>query len=342
LISSLCLSWPAAARDTPTFTYLYNFSIANYANGVYPQGNLAIDRNGVLYGTTELGGAYNQCFASSDEGCGTVFALTPPASPSGPWTETVLWSFGATSADSYSPFGVTMGRGGVLYGVASGGGDCGGTIFSLTPPGSRGGTWAEAVIYRFTCAPDGTGPDSGLAIDANGAIYGTTQLGGTSTACSEGCGTVFSLAPPSSPGGDWTETVLWSFGGAGGGFSPRAGVVLGAGGVLYGVTQAGGTGGDGIAFALTPPEGAGGAWAETVLYSFPASATTSTPKRWPWGRAAVRHDIPGRAPLSGRLGVLALAALVPWRPMDRVNHHDLPSPRPGRPYQRQAPWPDDL
>jgi len=81
-----------------------------------------------------------------------VFALTPPASPSGPWTETVLWSFGATSADSYSPFGVTRGRGGVLYGVASGGGDCGGTIFSLTPPGSRGGTWAEAVIYRFTCA----------------------------------------------------------------------------------------------------------------------------------------------------------------------------------------------
>jgi len=109
-------------------------------------------------------------------------------------------------------------------------------------------------------------------IDANGVMYGTTQLGGASTACGEGCGTVFSLVPPSSPGGDWTETVLWSFGGAGGGFSPRAGVVLGAGGVLYGVTQAGGTGGDGIAFALTPPEGAGGAWAETVLYSFPASA----------------------------------------------------------------------
>jgi len=274
LMPSLCLLWPAAARpaDEPTYTNLYAFSIANYANGLYPQGNLAIDGNGVLYGTTQLGGAYNQCDGGSDEGCGTVYSLTPPASPGGSWTETVLWSFGGTPADAANPFGVAMGSGGVLYGAAGGGAGCGGTIFSLTPPGGTGGAWTEAVIYQFNCAPDGEEPNSGLVIDANGVLYGTTVEGGTGACSTFGCGTVFSLAPPAGPGRNWTETVLWSFGGNGDGTNPRAGLEIGTGGVLYGVTPDGGAGGDGVAFSLAPPENSGGAWTETVLYNFPASA----------------------------------------------------------------------
>jgi hypothetical protein len=75
-------------------------------------------------------------------------------------------------------------------------------VFSLRPPASPGDTWTEAVIYQFKCAPDGEGPIPGLVIDANGVLYGTTALGGTSSECSLGCGTVFSLSPPASPGGD--------------------------------------------------------------------------------------------------------------------------------------------
>jgi len=75
-----------------------------------------------------------------------------------------------------------------------------------------------------------------LAAGRKGALYGTTLFGGES-----GYGTVFQLIPPAT-GGLWTETVLHSFSGENGdGASPLAGVVLGANGVLYGVTLGGGS-----------------------------------------------------------------------------------------------------
>jgi hypothetical protein len=47
-----------------------------------------------------------------------------------------------------------------------------------------------------------------------GVLYGTTESGG-SGACSAtgagGCGAVFSLSPPTFPGGDGNEAVLYSF-----------------------------------------------------------------------------------------------------------------------------------
>jgi hypothetical protein len=274
VIPSVCLLSLALAGPTgaQTFTYLYTFDPVNYANGAYPNGNLAIDRNGVLYGTTQMGGVYSQCPGGADEGCGTVYSLTPPAAPGGPWTEAVLWSFGGTPTDAYNPSGVTVDRSGVLYGIAGGGEFGYGTVFSLTPPGSPGGAWTEAVLYRFPGAPDARNPNQGLVIGAGGVLLGTSDEGGTEACGTYGCGTVFSLAPPASPGGDWTETVLWSFGGTGDGTDPQAGVAIGAGGVFYGVTPYGGTGGSGTAFSLAPPEAAGGAWTETVLYNFPAGA----------------------------------------------------------------------
>jgi hypothetical protein len=53
-----------------------------------------------------------------------------------------------------------------------------------------------------------------------------------------GCGTVFSLTPPASPGGSWTETVLHAFSGGDDGGLPRAGPTIGGSGVLYGSTTA--------------------------------------------------------------------------------------------------------
>jgi uncharacterized repeat protein (TIGR03803 family) len=88
---------------------------------------VAIGDGGVLYGTTEAGGT-----ASS----GTVFSLTPPATPGGVWTETVLHSFIGGRTDGEGPRGrLTVDGTGLLYGTTyNGGADYQpGTVFSLTP-----------------------------------------------------------------------------------------------------------------------------------------------------------------------------------------------------------------
>jgi len=270
LSAAFCVS--AQPANTPGLTILHTFSATNYASGYSPTGAIAVGANGVLYGTTQYGGIYNQIFGCS-EGCGTVYSLTPPTAPGGTWTENVLWSFGATSTDAYFPsYGVTMGPDGVLYGQSAGGPGACGTVFSLTPPAQPGGSWQEAIVYAFTCGADGGSPNSSLAIDANGVLYGTGQWGSTGKDCANGCGTVYTLTPPATPGGDWTETVLWNFS-QGGGTWPIGGVVLGPGGVLYGITQNDGfSDQDGVAYSLTPPAAPGGSWTETVLYRFSLSS----------------------------------------------------------------------
>jgi uncharacterized repeat protein (TIGR03803 family) len=83
-------------------------------------------------------------------------------------------------------------------------------------------------------------------------------------------GVVFELSPPSLPGGEWTETPLWSFCAAGGfcpdGMYPVAKLTMDSAGNLYGTTVQGGAYEYGTVFELTP--GSGSLWNETVLYSF--------------------------------------------------------------------------
>jgi uncharacterized repeat protein (TIGR03803 family) len=63
---------------------------------------------------------------------------------------------------------------------------------------------------------------------------------------------LFSLAPPASPGGAWTETVFWSFTGGGDGAYPWAGVATGSNGALYGTTTSGGGSNFGTVFSWQP------------------------------------------------------------------------------------------
>jgi uncharacterized repeat protein (TIGR03803 family) len=62
---------------------------------------------------------------------------------------------------------------------------------------------------------------------------------------------------------------IYSFAGQPDGMSPANGLVADSAGNLYGVAEGGlGNGTLGVVFEMTPPATAGGAWTETILYSF--------------------------------------------------------------------------
>lgn len=204
--------------------------------------------DGVVYGTSE-GGDPDCPF-----GCGLVFSVTPPSAPGGSWTERVLHRFTNQNNDGAGVASVALGPDGVLYGTTSDGGSAGwGAVFSLTPPSSPDGSWAEKILYSFTGTPDAANPNTGLVIGKGGVLYGTSHYGGDGGCQTYGCGAVFSLTPPPSAGMPWTEKVLHAFGGGDDGGLPLAGVTIGRNGVLYGTTTAyGPVGKYGTVFALIP------------------------------------------------------------------------------------------
>jgi uncharacterized repeat protein (TIGR03803 family) len=254
-----------AFAASPAESILYTFQTGG--DGEAPYGGLVADHHGNLYGTTFNGG---------DFGLGTVFKMTPPKKEHGSWTETVIYSFGATDEDGAWPYsGLVIDHHGNLYGTTIFGGNqavcpyCG-TVFMLTAPSSPGGEWTESVLWSFGGSPDGIFPYGTLTMDPKGNLYGTTVLGGSS-----GSGAVFEVTP--SGGGAWNEQVLYNFGQTTvDGGNPFAGVVRNSDGTLYGTTSMGGAYGYGTVYELTKPRTAS-AWAETVLYSFTGGADGGEP-----------------------------------------------------------------
>ena len=213
-----------------TETVLYSFCAQpGCVDGSGPRAGLVLDTSGNLYGTTYNGGA---------NGKGMVFKV----SASG--TEAVLYSFCAQSGcpDGSNPLaGLVLDTNGNLYGTTLKGGANGkGTVFEVSASG------AETVLHSFCAQPgcrDGSSPQAGLVMDANGNLYGTTYYGGAK----RGRGTVFELSP------NGTETVLHSFSANGiDGYNPVAGLVLDTKGNLYGTTLAGGANRGGTVFEVTP------------------------------------------------------------------------------------------
>jgi uncharacterized repeat protein (TIGR03803 family) len=194
-------------------TVLHSFGGAGDAAN--PYATLAIDAIGILYGTTPYGG---------EAGLGAVFSVAPSQDT---WTEQVLCSFpgGAVGAN---PYGGLLIAGGALYGSnANGGSTSAGTVFTCAPAGSGG--WALNVIFDLPSYASSYGT---LIADANGSLYGTTP---GSHGAQANDGIIFKLTPPTESGGEWTATTLFAFPGAQGD-GPRAGVIWGPGGALYGTT----------------------------------------------------------------------------------------------------------
>ncbi len=156
-----------------------------------------IGGNGGLYGTNANGGRNNH---------GDVYSLDPPAAPGGEWKHTEIWVADGNRYGLGPRAGLVIGSGNTLYATAYGGGTgASGLVFSLTPPTTPGAGWTETILYNF---PAGTGwHPMALSLGAGGALYGTTNMGRPSK---QG-GTIFSLTPPTSQGGPWTETTLWEF-----------------------------------------------------------------------------------------------------------------------------------
>ncbi len=227
-----------------------------------PYAGLIFDSAGNLYGTTQLGGAHNQ---------GTVFELSKASNG---WTETVLYSFGGGHDGSHPTGDLVLDAAGNLYGTTTtgGAGSCTqgcGTVFELSPVS---GSWNETVLYSFAGGSDGSQPYAGLVLDNAGKLYGTTLLGGNTGAnCTLGCGTVFELTPAM---GGWNHSVLHAFAAGNDGASPYAGLTFDAAGNLYGVTDAGGSGGKGTVFKLSAADG----WSESVLHAFKGAVDGASPR----------------------------------------------------------------
>jgi uncharacterized repeat protein (TIGR03803 family) len=229
---------------TGTESVLYNFT--GGLDGDYPNGGMARDSAGNLYGTTQYGGTYYD---------GVVFKLTTGGA------ESVLHNFESSSTDGGNPGGnLIRDSSGNLYGsTANGGASFAGTAFEVTASGT------ESLLYSFKGYPvDGAGPyGGGLLRDTSGNLYGVTQDGGTN-----GVGVVFKLTSAGS------ESVLLNFtGGTTGGY-PIDGLAKDAAGNLYGTTYGGGSGagcvyqGCGVLFELTTTG------KEAVLHDFTLSSSS--------------------------------------------------------------------
>jgi uncharacterized repeat protein (TIGR03803 family) len=260
VVGVLMFTMPQAQAQT--FTVLHNFT---GAEGDSPLAGLTLDRAGNLYGTTYVGG---KGFSYCNLGCGSVFKLTHTNAG---WIYSTLYMFNGPEGGNPRAR-VVFGPDGALYGTAVYGGQAvHGVVFRLQPPSSFCHSvqcpWTESVIYAFSGVNDGAYPGMGdLVFDHAGNIYGTTTDGGPNFA-----GTVFQL---SNVNGVWTESVLYSFGAAGDGYSPVGTLALDNDGNLYGTTQYGGPHQGGTVFQLTR---SGSVWTETTLHGFDGTTDGGAP-----------------------------------------------------------------
>ncbi len=200
-----------------------------YSDGAFPQGSVAEDSSGHLYGTAGQGGS---------SGCGVVYKMTNIGTG-----YTVLHNF-TCAPDGYFPGSVVLDAQGNIYGGTSSGGDvqtcpfygCG-IIYKISPSGQ------ETILHTFH-GTEGAVPNE-LMWGADGNLWGTTAGGGTHDQ-----GTIFKITT----GGTYTD--VYDFEGYLNGGVPYAGLIQDSAGNFYGTVGGGIEGciqsGCGMIFEFTP------------------------------------------------------------------------------------------
>jgi uncharacterized repeat protein (TIGR03803 family) len=227
------------------------FRFPSYPKGAYPQGAIAFDRKGNLYGLTVNGGPLGAS--------GVAFELIPR--PVGEWKEVVLYdNVGLPYA------GMVLDHDGNLYGTTDENGTFNeGSVFELSH-GKLG--WQFTNLYSFQ-DPAGVGVQpSDLTADKQGNLFGfAADAGIVCYPHPYSCGTVFEMTRVH---GTWQEKTLYEFKDVADGWGPGYGApVFDRAGNLYGTTGGGGKYGFGTVFKLSPVKGG---WQKTTLYSFPGGA----------------------------------------------------------------------
>lgn len=252
------------ATDGTGYTVLHQFA---GGDGENPEGTLTVGADGMLYGTTMMGGGSSR---------GTIYRISTTGAHEVLYSFPALGRFSAqgmaTNATGANPrSGMLLAADGNFYGTAYQGGEHGhGTLFRLTPTGE------VSVFYAFRGPSfDGSAPLAALTQDAAGNFYGTTERGGYLHR-----GAAFRIAP------DGTFALLHGFTGSSiDGQTPYAGV-LPAHGKLYGASYADTVGGAGtlvhfdtgtggvlpVTFSVSAAEITAGSGV-TLTWNAPAGAT---------------------------------------------------------------------
>lgn len=213
--------------DGSDYRLIYNFIGKQRMDGAEPRGGLLLGSDGVLYGTTSVGGKHNK---------GTVYAINRDGSG-----YRLLWMFGDQVADGASPHaGLTEDRAGRLYGTTVSGGSAGqGTVFSVAKNGRE-----YRILRSFSgLSGDGRNPQAQLIEGKNELLYGVALNGG-----SEASGVIFRMGKD---GKNFASLYSFTARGAVGRW-PQGIIVTGESGLLFGTTSAGGSGGQGAIFRLDP------------------------------------------------------------------------------------------
>ena len=211
------------------YSTLHDFSFSG-GDGYYPL-SLVVGTNGVLYGTTQMGGnADGAVFKLKQDGC----------------DYRVLHRF--VFAEGRGPFISSAVTEGILYGTTFQGGTNAqgiivnndlGTIFKLEEDGSN-----FTVLRYFGDFPgEGARPSGGLTKAQDGLLYGTA----VDISSEGGAGTLFSFDPVGH-----NYVVLHTFGSIDSdGQNPSVAPIEGTDGFLYGTTRDGGGTGYGTVFKLS-------------------------------------------------------------------------------------------
>jgi len=244
------------------------YSFTGGSDGAGPQGSIALDASGNIYGAAYGAGA---------NGGGTLYEFTNGGLQ-------LLHSFPAFSGDGAGPLGVIRGAGG-LYGLTW----YGGTYDSGTAYTSAGG---YQLLHSFI--PNGEGNPVSLAADPAGNLF-VTAIYAIEGCTYYGTASVFELSYPNWNLGTlatfsnyapvsawvatdssgnvyvttdyvgnfsqgkvlklsccWTLTDLYDFTGGSDGSNPTSAPVVDAQGNIYGTTPTGGAYGHGVVWEITP------------------------------------------------------------------------------------------